>query len=404
MKYDVVIIGGGIIGTITARELSKYRLDICVLEANNHLAGETSEGNSGVIHVGFDATPGTLKAKFNIKGRLLWFNEIFPVIEFKKIKIPTLVIAMEYHTSKQLAQIGSFENINLKDEMNHLKLLYDRGIKNNLDSSEMMILNRDQTHRVEPHVSPLVKGALFAPNTWIINTPEVTKALMINAITNGVDLKFKKKVVDIEFIKGEFWLKTQDGDTIISKYIVNAAGHYADVLSKLANVDDFTQTTRRGEYRVLAKTESQYINNIIFKIPTIFGKGVIVAPMLTGHVLVGPTALNGVPKQDTRLVTQDMYKHIGDIGHDMVPSLRLHKTERTFAGSRPICVETNDFVIRHSKKNKQFVILGGMQSPAIASAPAIAKKAILLLEKSGLKLRKKANFNPVYKTVIPTIV
>lgn len=399
-----MIIGGGIIGSITARELSKYNLNICVLEANNHLAGETSGGNSGVIHVGFDAIPRTLKAEFNVKGRLLWFNEIFPVIEFKKARVPTLVIAMKYHASKQLEQMGSFENIDLKDEMDHIKLLYDRGLKNNLDPSEMKILNREQTLKVEPNVSPLVKGALYAPNTWVIDASEVTNALMSNAIVNGVELKFKKRVVDIEFKEDEFWLKMLDGGTISAKYIVNAAGHYADVLSKLANVDDFTQTTRRGEYRVLAKTESQYINNIIFKAPTIFGKGVIVAPLLTGHVLVGPTALNGVPKQDTRLVTQDMYKHIGDIGHDMVPALRLHKTERTFAGSRPICVETNDFVIRHSKKNKKFVILGGMQSPAIASAPAIAKKAAKLLEEGGLKLSKKANFNPVYKTIIPTIV
>ena len=403
-NYDVIIIGGGIIGAATARELSKYKLDVCILEANNHVAGETSEGNSGVIHVGFDAVPGTLKAEFNIKGRLLWFNEIFPDIKIRKAKVPSLVIAVKHHISKQLETIGSYEDIDLKDEVEHLKLLYKRGLDNGLDPSEMQLLDRKQTLRIEPNVNPLVMGALYAPNSWVINGPEATYALMAVALKNGVKLMLKNKVVNIEVTKDGFIIKTNQLTKLASKVVIDAAGHYADTMANLAGVDDFKQTTRRGEYRVLAKSESKYVNNIIFKTPTIFGKGVIVAPMLTGHVLVGPTALNGVPKHDTRLVTREMYDHIGDIGNDIVPSLRLDKTVKTFAGSRPICVATNDFVVRTSKKNKRFIILGGMQSPALSSAPAIAKRAVALIKESGVILKLNKDFYPKYEPPLPIVI
>ncbi|VEU74872.1 Glycerol-3-phosphate dehydrogenase [Mycoplasmopsis citelli] len=131
----------------------------------------------------------------------------------------------------------------------------------------------------------------------------------------------------------------------------------------------------------------------MFKVPTIHGKGIIVAPTLDGQYLVGPTAEEDVAKEDTRLVTREKYDYIGEIGKQIIPSLKLERTMMTISGSRPIDIETNDFVIRHSKKNKHFVIAGGMQSPALSSAPAIAEEIVKLLE---LELKPRKNYNPKY--------
>ena len=118
--------------------------------------------------------------------------------------------------------------------------------------------------------------------------------------------------------------------------------------------------------------------------------------MLDGRVLVGPTAENGVDKKDTRLVTSEMWDYIGKIGTKIIPSINLDKTEISLAGSRPIDIETNDFIIKPAKENKKFINAAGMQSPAIASAPAIALEIAQLVKETGIKFEKKSNFNPKY--------
>jgi glycerol-3-phosphate dehydrogenase len=219
------------------------------------------------------------------------------------------------------------------------------------------------------------------------------------ATNNQVDAKKNSKVTNITKAKDGFVITINNETVIFANNIINAAGHYADVIAKMAGYADFVLTTRRGEYRILAHSEHSKINSVCFMVPTIHGKGVVVAPTLDGRVLVGPTAEEGVPKNETRLVTREMYDYIGKIGLKIIPTLNMDKTEMTLAGSRPIDVATNDFIISYAKKDKAFINAAGMQSPGISSAPAIALEIAKLLKGNGTKLIKKNNFEPKFKII-----
>ncbi|QGZ97428.1 type 2 glycerol-3-phosphate oxidase [Mycoplasma sp. NEAQ87857] len=374
-KYDVVIIGAGIIGASIAYELSRYELDVLVLEKNPKVANETSLGNSGLIHGGFDPEPWKIEAKLNLEGNKKWQNDWFKHLQFPRVKIDSLILAFN------------------EEEMKHVHMLYDRGLENKLDPKDLKVLTHDEVLKREPNVNPKVLGALLCTSSVAIQPVEATKALLGAAKQNGTELKVSSEVTKVEYVDGEFIVTINHDTKVKAKKVVDAAGHYADTIANENGFDDFKQTTRRGEYRILDNYDPNLVHSVLFKVPTIHGKGVIVAPTLDGHYLVGPTAEEGVPKEDTRLVTPAKYDYIGEIGHEIIPSLKLERTIMTLSGSRPIDVETNDFVIRKSKNNKDFILAGGMQSPALSSAPAIAEEIVKLLE---LKLEPRKDFKPDY--------
>lgn len=379
-NYDVIIIGGGIIGSNTAYELSKYNIKFALIEKNPFVGVETTSGNSGVIHGGFDAVEGTLKAKYNVLGNKLWINEIFNNLEFPRAKVDSIVLAFN------------------EKEMEHTKLLYDRGISNGVSQEDMQILSKEEIIKKEPNVNKNILGGFLCTSSWAIEPQLATRAMIGAALNNGMNIFKNTEVLDIDYIENKFIVKTTN-QIFKSQIVINAAGHSADIIAKLAGYDDFEQKTRRGQYRIVSSTEKNIVNNILFMMPTIHGKGVVVAPMLDNRVMVGPTAIEDVPKDETRVVTMEEHQKINDIGKKIIPNIKLEKTIKVFAGSRPIDIETDDFVIRSAKENQKFINLAGMQSPAIASSPAIAKRAIELINESGLILEKKSDFNPKYKII-----
>ncbi len=376
--YDVVIVGGGIIGSSVAYRLSRYHLSVLLVERNPVFADETSKGNSGVIHGGFDPDPRKIEARLNVLGNRLWQTEIFRDLRFPRAKLDSLVIAFS------------------DAEMDQVRMLYDRGIANGVNPADLRIVNRQQLLDKEPNLNPNAVGALLCTSSWAIDPVQASLAFLGAANANGTELWKNAQVTAITPRDEGFDLKINGNITVRAKNVINAAGHYADAIAAMAGYPDFTQTTRRGEYRILDRTLNGIVGSICFMVPTIHGKGVIVSPMLDGHVLVGPTAEEGVAKEDTRLVTREKYNYIGEIGTKLVPGLDLSRTIMTVAGSRPIDVATNDFVIRHAEANDRFINLAGMQSPALASAPAIALEAERLLAENGTALRPKAGFNPKF--------
>lgn len=370
-KYDILIIGGGIIGASIAYELSKYDKSVLILEKNPIWADETSKGNSGVIHCGFDAESHKIEARLNVEGNELWQKEIFPHFTFPRAKVDSLVIAFN------------------KEEMQHAYNLYERGLTNKVKKSHMKILDKEELLKKEPKLSKKVKGALFCNNSYAIDSVEATKELIQKAKQKNVEAYLNSEVTKIKFKNNEFEITINNKTKIIVSKVINAAGHYADTIAKMAGYPDFKQTTKRGEYRILDRTESKIVKNICFMMPTIHGKGVIVAPMLTGNILVGPTAEDGVKKEETRLTTPEKYNLIGDIAKKIIPSIKMDKTIMTLAGSRPIDIKTNDFVIGPAKKNLNFINAAGMQSPGLSSAPAIALEIVKHLKNSNMNLNKK---------------
>lgn len=370
-EFDVVIIGGGIIGGSILYELSNYDLRLLLLEKNPILADETSKGNSGVIHCGFDSSSQKLTGKLNVLGNKLWQEKIFPVLNFPRTQVDSLVIAFN------------------QNENEHLQQLYQRGLSNGVSPEHLKILDKAELLTKEPNLSLEAHSALLCTNSWAIDPVAATQEFVKSALQKDSSIELNAEVVAISYIDDKFEITLQDGRKYFAKNIINAAGHYADVIAKMASYPDFNQSTRRGEYRVLSRSERKKVNSILFMVPTIHGKGVIVAPMLDGRILVGPTAEEGVSKADTRLITQEKYNLIGKIGKKIVPSLKMERTEISFAGSRPISIETNDFIIRAANENKHFINVAGMKSPALSAAPAIALEVVKLIQDSGIILKHK---------------
>jgi len=381
-EFDICIIGAGIMGGSIARELSQYDKTVLVLEADARVGMETTSGNSGLVHGGFDPTPGKLNAKLNVLGKKR-YEDWIKDMDFPYIRIDSTVVAFN------------------DEEMEEVHKLYDRGLENGLDPKELEIIDTDELHKREPNISPEVKGALICNSSIALDPVELTKVLFKNAIKNGVVLEVNSKVEAIEKTGEIFSIKTSKNETYQAKVIINAAGHYADVIASLAGYPDFELTTRRGEYRILEKSERHIVNSVIFMVPTIHGKGVIVAPLLDGHIMVGPTSEDGVPKEDTRLVTEDALGKIAEIGKRLIPNIKMEKTCMTYAGSRPIYAKTDDFYIEPAKADKNFINVAGTKSPGISSAPAIADLVIELVKPCFPDLAKKSNWDPIEKSILP---
>jgi glycerol-3-phosphate dehydrogenase len=387
--FDVIVVGGGVIGAAIARELSKYNLQIAILERNLQVAQETSAGNSGVIHGGFDPTPGTVNARLNVLGRHLYQNEWFKELNFPHKNFHSIVLA--------------FNDVEKKE----LHKLYDQGIANGLTADEQEILSRERCLALEPNLNPTVVAGLLCTSSHSVDPVILTNKLVESALLNGAKLFLGNRVTGITKVGEAFSAETINHHSEVRNYrgrfIVNAAGHYADVIAGMINDQDFSLRTRRGQYRILEKTERFMINDhILFMVPTIHGKGVIVAPMLDGHLLVGPTAEEGVAKEDTRLITMEKFGEVATIAKKIIPTLRTERTCFVFSGSRSICVETDDFWIASSSKDKRFIHVAGIASPGLSSAPAVAQEVVALIRRQT-ELTKKTNFVQDRETAMPLV-
>jgi len=387
--FDVIVIGGGVIGAAIARELSKYNLQIAIVERNLRVAQETSAGNSGVIHGGFDPTPGTVNARLNVLGRHLYENEWFKELNFPHRNRHSIVLA--------------FNDVEKKE----LHKLYDQGITNGLEADELEILSLEQCLALEPNLNATVVAGLLCTSSHSVDPVILTNKLVESALVNGAKLFLGNRVTGITKVSEEFCVETinhhSQGQNYRARFIVNAAGHYADVIAGMINDKDFSLRTRRGQYRVIEKTERYMINDhILFMVPTIHGKGVIVAPMLDGHVLVGPSAEEGIAKEDTRLITMEKFEEVATIAKKIIPGLRTERTCFVFSGSRSICVETDDFWIAASSKDKRFIHVAGIASPGLSSAPAVAQEAVALI-RAQTGMTKKANFVQDQGTAMPIV-
>ena len=387
--YDVIIIGGGVVGCAIARELSQYRLSVALLEKHSEVCEGSSKANSGIVHGGFDAKQGTLKARLNVQGNEL-IRRLAPQLQFHFKQIGSLVVAFS------------------DEDMEAIKMLYERGIANGVP--ELEIWNREKTLAEEPNLSPETKGALFCRTAGIVCPFGMTYAFIENAVENGVELICDAEVTGIQKIDEDIQhAPTQDTDVhavtaqtstqkhafsvttaqgvFTARYVINAAGLYADKIAAMIGDYDYTINPRKGEYRVLDKVCGDLVHHVIFQAPTKMGKGVLVTPTYDNNLLAGPTAQDVDDREDTSTTLAGLNK-IDSSAKKSVPALDFRKTIRTFTGvrARP---STGDFMIYASKHAKGFIHVGGTESPGLSSAPAIAEYVAELLQHAGAELIKK---------------
>lgn len=374
MIYDVIIVGGGVIGCAIARELSKYKLRTVLLEKNNDVCNETSAANSAIVHSGYDPLPNSLKAQMNVLG-----NSMYPQM-CKELDVPFI-------------QNGSLTIATTDDEMNTLLSLQKRANENKVETK---ILSSEEVLKLEPQLNKDIKGALFAPTCGIVNPFELTVALMENAIDNGVELLLNHEVNNIKINENSVSVFCKNDKELECKVLINAAGLFADDINAFVDKESFTITPRKGQYFVLDHFDLNFVKHTLFMVPSDKGKGVLVTPTTSGNYLIGPSSDFVDDKQDLS-TTKDILDSVRSQASRIIENIPYANLIRQYSGLRAVS-STGDFIIEHSKVSKNLINVAGIQSPGLASCPAIALKVVELL-KECMPLNVNEEFNPIRRKV-----
>ena len=370
-SYDVIIIGAGISGAMTAFQLAKYNVKTAVVEAGIDVASGSTRANSAIVHAGYDAKEGTLKAELNVKGCEM---------------MESITNQLGVHYSRCGSLVIGFTEKDLK----HLKLLMARGEVNGVPDLE--IIDGKRLHEMEPYVSSDAKYALWAPSAGIVCPYDLAYALCENAATNGTDFYFEYKASKIEY-DGEYFTVIDGKKKIRAKYVVNAAGLFVDeVACLIGDKLPFDIVPRRGEYMLLDKAERKTATHTLFMTPSEKGKGVLVSPTVDRNIIVGPNANVVESKLDTS-VTEEGLEEIAAGAKIIVPNINLDATITTFAGVRATPT-SGDFYIQESTKCKNFIHVAGIESPGLAASPAIGEYVINILKNCGIELTPREDYIP----------
>ena len=363
----IIIIGGGVVGCSVARELCRYDVEVTVLERFNDVSSGTTKANSGIVHAGFDAKPGTLKAKFNMLGNAM-FDKLSKELDFPFKRNGAFVLCFD------------------KEDLPRLRELYDRGIQNGVE--DMFLLTPDEVHEIEPAITDNISEALYAKTSGIVSPYEMAIAYAENAAVNGCDFQLEKKVVGLNRVEDGWDIITESEEVFHGDMVINCAGVHADEINNLVCDKKLTIIPRKGEYMLYDKTCGYLTSTTIFQMPSKMGKGILVAPTTHGNIITGPTAKDVDNKEDLD-TTVDGLAEVYDKARKSVPSLNKKFVITQFSGIRAHCTE-DDFVIGESDK-KGFYNVAGIESPGLTSAPAIA---VYVAEDiaSKLELKKKKSF------------
>ncbi len=371
--YDVTIIGAGVVGGMIARRLSRYELKICILEKENDVAEGATKANSAIVHAGFDAEHGSLKAKLNVLGSEM-MEEIAKELDVKYIRNGSLVIGFNNEDKKSLEK------------------LYENGVKNGV--KDLKLINKDEIKVIEPNISDNVTYALYAPTGAIVCPYELTIAAIGNAMDNGAELKRNFKVISVKEENNIYTITSDRGETVTTKYVINAAGIYSDEIAKMVDDNSFEIHPRRGEYILLDKECGSIVKHTIFRTPSKMGKGILITPTVDGNILTGPTSEDIEDKENKETTSGGFDKIIGQ-AMENVDGLNFGKSITSFCGLRSVG-STGDFIINSPQKG--FINVAGIESPGLSSSPAIAVYVESMLSEMGLSLENKKGYSKYRKS------
>lgn len=370
--YDVIVIGAGVVGGMIARKLAAYELKVCIVEKENDVAMGATKANSAIVHAGFDAKVGSLKALLNVRG-----SEMMPQV--------TKELGVKYRNNGSLV-IGFNET-----DRATIEELLERGQANGVKN--LSVLEKDELKKIEPNISENVTCALYAPTGAITCPYELTIAAVGNAMDNGAELKLNFAVEAIKEQDGCYEVCSADGQTVKAKYVINAAGMYSDKIAQMIGDESFKVHPRRGEYILLDRECGDLVSHTIFRTPTKMGKGILVSPTVDGNLLLGPTSVDMEDKED-KSTTAGGFGDIISQAKENVDGIPFGKTITSFCGLRAVG-DSGDFIINSPKNG--FINLAGIESPGLSAAPAIAEYVADMLKEQGLELVEKADYNPIRK-------
>lgn len=369
MVFDYAILGGGVVGTAILNKLTRVGKKCVLIEKGNDVAIGTTKANTGLVHAGFDAKPGTLKAILNVKGAKMMeglCKSLF--VPFKRNG--ALVVG---------------------NDLKKLKKLYERGIKNGVQG--LSIIDKKVLSKLVPNLNKDIKYALYAKTAGIVSPYELAIAFAEEAVINGAKVKFNYELANVQYIKDIYNL-SNGKETIKVKGIINATGAGYNEVAKILGTEEYPITYRVGEYYLLDKTEIGLTNITVFPLPTETSKGVVVTPTVDGNILIGPNAVE-LSEVSTR-TTMEGLKEVKDNAKQIFPNIMFNKNIRNFAGVRTVVGE--DFVIEKSKKAKNIVNIAGICSPGLTAAPAIANMVVRELLEINTKERKIKQRTPIIHT------
>jgi len=376
-KYDVIIIGAGVVGTMTARELSRYDLDVLVIEKGADVCSGTSRANSAIIHAGYAAPVGSLKGELSHRGNRA-YGGLSDTLDVPFKRTGSFVAAFD---AEQEATLDS---------------LLKNGIERDIEGIE--IITGDEARRLEPGLSDKVRAVLHAPTAGIINPFLLTFALYENSRQNGVDYLLGTEVVGITKAGGSIrGVLTARGE-FSAGFVINAAGVYSDVISDMAGEKGVELSFVKGEYFVSDPAIGLISSRTIFPAPSKISKGILVTPTTDGNMLFGPTAHPVLSRDDTA-TTPEGLAEIMEKTANLFPGINFRGMITQYAGIRAKD-KSDDFIIGASKNAKGFINAAGIQSPGLTAAPAIAGRLLGVLKEEGLSLKKGKTFYPAGKSAL----
>lgn len=367
--YDVVIIGAGVVGGMLARALSRYNVKTCILERENDVAMGATKANSAIVHAGFDAEMGSLKAQLNVKGSQM-MEKICEEIGVKYKNNGSLVIGMS------------------DADRAMLDALLERGIANGVEG--LRIIEQEELRRLEPNIAETATCALHAPTGAIVCPYDLTVAAIGNAMDNGVELRCNFAVCGISKIENGYKIISEN-DCVEARYVINCAGLYSDVIANMIGDDSFTVHPRRGEYILLDKECGGLVSHTIFRTPSKMGKGILVSPTVDGNLLLGPTSVDMQDKENKNS-TEDGIAEVITKAQENIRTVPLGKTITSFCGLRAVG-STGDFIITSPECG--FINAAGIESPGLSASPAIAEYIVDMLGEQGLALTEKTDYDPI---------
>ena len=377
--YDVIIIGAGVSGCAVARELARTEMKIAVLEKASDVCEGTSKANSGIVHAGYDAVPGTLKARLNLAGSRK-MEALSKELDFSYKKNGSIVLCFDEK------DIGKLEELKARGEANGVE--------------ELSILNREELLALEPNVGDDAVAALYAPTGGIVCPFGLTIALAENAAVNGVEFCFGEEVEAIERKEQGYLIRTGNGG-YEAKVVVNAAGVYADKLHNMVSDSKMEIVPRKGEYLLYDKNVGNLVSHTLFQLPTALGKGILVTPTVHGNLLTGPTALD-IPDKEGTQTSADGMKQVTAKAALSVKNIPGREVITSFAGLRAhvavppraaeaVAAMEEDFVIGEAADAPGFIDVAGMESPGLSCAPAVGEYVAEMV-RAILKPREKKDF------------